>query len=222
MSTLLRLVGPELQMAKNYEDASNSDQEFIQNLANFLTGFLGEHLKLVETPELEEPLLLAHQYLLQISKIEERELFKVCLEYWTKLVAGLYAEYPSPAYAPLNLAPPLQPMRRNRYVQILHDLRIVMIESMVKPEEVLVVETDEGEVIRERQKESDTIVLYKSMREVLVYLTHLDTDDTEATMSTKLARQADGVEWSWSNLNKLCWAIGSISGAMSNYFSPFF
>jgi exportin-1 len=24
----------------------------------------------------------------------------------------------------------------------------------------------------------------------------------------------DGSEWSWSNLNKLCWAIGSISGAM--------
>lgn len=24
----------------------------------------------------------------------------------------------------------------------------------------------------------------------------------------------DGTEWSWNNLNKLCWAIGSISGAM--------
>ena len=26
--------------------------------------------------------------------------------------------------------------------------------------------------------------------------------------------QIDNSEWSWSNLNKLCWAIGSISGAM--------
>ena len=25
----------------------------------------------------------------------------------------------------------------------------------------------------------------------------------------------DGSEWSWENLNKLAWAIGSISGAMS-------
>lgn len=25
----------------------------------------------------------------------------------------------------------------------------------------------------------------------------------------------DGSEWSWNNLNKLCWAIGSISGAMN-------
>ena len=27
--------------------------------------------------------------------------------------------------------------------------------------------------------------------------------------------QIDGSEWSWNNLNTLCWAIGSISGAMS-------
>ena len=38
-------------------------------------------------------------------------------------------------------------------------------------------------------KESDTIVLYKTMRSILVYLTHLDVGDTEAIMTTKLAKQ---------------------------------
>lgn len=38
-------------------------------------------------------------------------------------------------------------------------------------------------------KESDTIVLYKSMREVLVYLTHLDVNDTETIMTDKLSKQ---------------------------------
>jgi exportin-1 len=60
---------------------------------------------------------------------------------------------------------------------------------MVKPEEVLIVENDEGEIVREFMKEGDTITLYKSMREVLVYLTHLDTIDTENVMTEKLARQ---------------------------------
>jgi exportin-1 len=66
-------------------------------------------------------------------------------------------------------------------------------------------------------KESDTIVLYKSMRELLVYLTHLDVVDTEQILTDKLAKQVDGSEWSWNNLNTLCWAIGSISGAMSEF-----
>lgn len=64
-------------------------------------------------------------------------------------------------------------------------------------------------------KESDTIVLYKSMRELLVYLTHLDVSDTENILTEKLSKQVDGSEWSWQNLNTLCWAIGSISLAMS-------
>jgi exportin-1 len=70
-------------------------------------------------------------------------------------------------------------------------------------------------LIVENEEESDTIVLYKSMRELLVYLTHLDVTDTETILTEKLAKQVDGSEWSWQNLNTLCWAIGSISGAMS-------
>lgn len=34
-------------------------------------------------------------------------------------------------------------------------------------------------------------------------------------MLEKLQYQVDGSQWSWHNLNTLCWAIGSISGAMS-------
>jgi exportin-1 len=81
------------------------------------------------------------------------------------------------------------PLRKNIYAEILSNLRLVMIEKMVKPEEVLIVENDEGEIVREFMKESDTIVLYKSMREVLVYLTHLDVNDTEQIMTDKLAKQ---------------------------------
>jgi exportin-1 len=80
---------------------------------------------------------------------------------------------------------------------------------------VLIVENDEGEIVREFVKESDTIQLYKTTRECLVYLTHLDVVDTENIMTDKLARQVDGTEWSWANCNTLCWAIGSISLAMN-------
>ncbi len=34
-------------------------------------------------------------------------------------------------------------------------------------------------------------------------------------MTEKLTLQVNGVEYSWKRLNTLCWAIGSISGSMS-------
>lgn len=209
----------ELDLARAYAHSSDDEQKLIQNLAMFLCTCLGNHLKVLETHVNREVLLLAHMYLLKISLVDDREIFKVCLEYWTKLVSDLYNEYP--------FAAPIESSnmflgsivhtnsRRAMYSEVLSNLRLVMVERMVKPEEVLIVEDENGEIVRESIKETDTIVLYKSMREVLVYLTHLDVEDTETLMTEKLARQFDGSEWSWNNLNKLCWAIGSISGAMN-------
>lgn len=190
----------------------------MQNLALLFATCLGNHLKVLEAHVNRELLLLAHMYLLKISLVDDREVFKVCLEYWTKLVSDLYNEYPFTTMESSHLflgSIVNTNSRRAMYAQILSTLRLVMIERMVKPEEVLIVEDDNGEIVRESIKETDTITLYKSMREVLVYLTHLDYEDTENIMTEKLSRQFDGSEWSWNNLNKLCWAIGSISGAMN-------
>uniref|UniRef100_A0A7S3NJ13 Importin N-terminal domain-containing protein n=1 Tax=Aureoumbra lagunensis TaxID=44058 RepID=A0A7S3NJ13_9STRA len=98
---------------------------------------------------------------------------------------------------------------------LLSQVRLVMISRMAKPEEVLVVEDENGNIVREMTKDTEAIAQYKTMREALVYLTHLNYDDTESIMLDKLSLQVDGTEWSWANLNTLCWAIGSISGAMT-------
>lgn len=217
-----------------YENASSQDQDLIQNLALFLSTFLSAHVRLVENHASRDAMMSAHFYLVKISTVDEREVFKICLEYWSKLVSELYEEIQQLPITDMNPLMTLNisaglvnggaahpnllanmPLRKHMYSEILSNLRVVMIEKMVRPEEVMIVENDEGEIVREFVKESDTITLYKSMRECLVYLTHLDVIDTEMIMSEKLARQVDESEWSWNNLNTLCWAIGSISGAMN-------
>ncbi|KAF8210814.1 CRM1 C terminal-domain-containing protein [Mycena galopus ATCC 62051] len=188
MAAVNRMIPPNTDIAKGYAESDDDVQELTE--AN------------------RDALLNAHLYLVKISQVEEREVFKICLEYWGKLVAELYDEVQASP-------PPGMPLRKEIYKEILSNLRLVMIGRMVKPEEVLIVENDEGEIVREFMKETDTIVLYKSMRVVLVYLTHLDVADTEAILTDKLAKQVDGSEWSWQNINSLCWAIGSISQTMN-------
>ncbi|THH07436.1 hypothetical protein EW145_g3385 [Phellinidium pouzarii] len=225
MTSINRMIPPNTNIAEAYANASDSGQELVLNLALFLTNFLSNHLRAVETEQNQDVLLNAHLYMVKVSQVDEREIFKICLEYWLKLVAELYEEIQSLPIGDsgllmgLNLGGPSIlnsiSLRKNIYSDVLSNLRLVVIEKMVKPEEVLIVENDEGEVVREFMKESDTIVLYKSMRELLVYLTHLDVLDTETILTEKLGKQVDGTEWSWNNLNTLCWAIGSISGAMN-------
>ncbi|KAF9818890.1 hypothetical protein IEO21_02428 [Rhodonia placenta] len=233
MTSVNRMIPPSTNIAQAYANAGDAGQELVLNLALFLSNFLSNHLRAVETESNRDVLLNAHLYMVKISQVDEREIFKICLEYWLKLVSELYEEIQSLPIGDAGLigdsgllmglslggnsqnALSKLTLRKHIYSDVLSNLRLVVIEKMVKPEEVLIVENEEGEIVREFMKESDTIVLYKSMRELLVYLTHLDVNDTENILTEKLAKQVDGSEWSWQNLNTLCWAIGSISGAMN-------
>ncbi|KAL0317874.1 UNVERIFIED_CONTAM: protein EXPORTIN 1A [Sesamum angustifolium] len=104
--------------------------------------------------------------------------------------------------------------RRQLYAGPMSKLRLLMICRMAKPEEVLIVEDENGNIVRETMKDNDVLVQYKIMRETLIYLAHLDHEDTEKQMLKKLSKQLNGEDWTWNNLNTLCWAIGSISGSM--------
>ena len=71
-----------------YATADDEDQQLINNLALFLTNYLNSHLRLIETPDNKELLINAHLYLIKISTVDDREVFKICLEYWSKVRAG--------------------------------------------------------------------------------------------------------------------------------------
>lgn len=179
-------------------------------------------------------------YLIRVSKIKDEEVFKTCLEFWShyskelytyetnlKLSAGgsaLNSMYNNVNSNILldgfsrsgNSAGGLMAASKNYiYEEVLHHLRIVMIEHMAKPEEVIIVEDDNGEIIREQTKDTEVIAQYKTMKDAIVYLTHLNYEDTEDIMLKKLEHEVEHGKLPWTGLNTLCWAIGSISGAMT-------
>jgi len=133
------------------------------------------------------------------------------LDYWNWLCVELFRESPFPQQ-PQNQPQFMDVFRRLRdertdtprrrlYVATLSKLRMLMISRMAKPEEVIVVVNEHGEAVRELVKDTDSVTLYKTMRETLVLLTHLDYRDTEVKMTEKLQAQVNGAEWSWKNLS---------------------
>jgi exportin-1 len=219
-----------------YANGSDDEQRFVSNLALFFTGFFKAHIGLLEaSPEGQQALLVGLEYLLGISYVEEMEVFKVCLDYWNVLVCDLFQSecalgdpaaaaaaaaagsafsfgVPPAAGAP---APGAAAPRKALYAAPMSKLRMLMIARMAKPEEVIVVEDENGNIVRETMKDNDVLAQYKLMRETLIYLSHLDHDDTEHLMLDKLANQLNGKEYAWATLNTLCWAVGSISGSMA-------
>lgn len=200
----------------SYKEIATSDDIFVQRLSLFLTGFFKNHLSILEAKiahigdNAHQMITQGFSHLVNVSSVEDDGIFKICLEFWHGFTKDLYAEETAMQNQPLA-----QKGRKWLYANILTQVRLVMILQMVKPSEVLIVEDENGEIVRETTKDTEALSQYKTMHETLVYLTHLNYEDTENIMLEKLALQVDGTEWSWNNLNTLCWAIGSISGSMS-------
>ncbi|KAL0382514.1 UNVERIFIED_CONTAM: protein EXPORTIN 1A [Sesamum calycinum] len=214
-----------------YANGNSEEQAFIQNLALFFTSFFKSHVRVLESSQENiSALLLGLEYLINISYVDDTEVFKVCLDYWNSLVLELFEahhnlENPAATANMMGLQMPVLPgmvdrlgsqimQRRQLYAGPMSKLRLLMICRMAKPEEVLIVEDENGNIVRETMKDNDVLVQYKIMRETLIYLAHLDHEDTEKQMLKKLSKQLSGEDWTWNNLNTLCWAIGSISGSM--------
>ncbi|CAJ2650851.1 unnamed protein product [Trifolium pratense] len=218
MVQLQAILPPTTNIPEAYAQGSTEEQAFIQNLALFFTLFYKVHIRILEsTQENISALLLGLEYLINISYVDDTEVFKVCLDYWNILVSELFQSHRSlenPAATATNMMGSQLLQRRQLYSGPMSKLRMLMICRMAKPEEVLIVEDENGNIVRETMKDSDVLVQYKIMRETLIYLSHLDHDDTEKQMLRKLSKQQNGKDWTWNTLNTLCWAIGSISGSM--------
>ncbi|XP_057479181.1 protein EXPORTIN 1A isoform X2 [Actinidia eriantha] len=227
---LQSILPPNTNIPDAYANGSGEEQAFIQNLALFFTSFFKSHIRVLESsPENISALVLGLEYLINISYVDDTEVFKVCLDYWQSLVLELFEAHhnldsPAALANMMGLQMPFAGMidgigpqlmqRRQLYADPLSKLRLLMICRMAKPEEVLIVEDENGNIVRETMKDNDVLVQYKAMRETLIYLSHLDHEDTEQQMLKKLSKQLSGEDWTWNNLNTLCWAIGSISGSM--------
>ena len=91
---------------------------------------------------------------------------------------------------------------------------MLMVSRMAKPEEVLIVEDENGNIVSETLKDNDVLVQYKIMRRLssTSRTSTTRTRDADARQAREPA-QRQGVQL--ERLNTLCWAIGSISGSMA-------
>ncbi|GAB5354779.1 hypothetical protein AAMO2058_000148600 [Amorphochlora amoebiformis] len=210
MSTLMQMVPPGTDLAGAYKSAQQEDREFVSHLTFFFTTMFKNHQRLLENLD-QEGYLRGLDYLIVITSVPDTEIFRAALGFWRSFVASFFRRQNPNS----NSRTPARSSTeaREKYAGVLHKVREIMATRMAKPEEVIVVEDENGNIVRETVKNDQERMRYRIMRECMVYLTHLDHDDTEQLLRDKLRLQVTG-SFEWNSLNTICWAIGSISGSM--------
>jgi len=208
-----------VNISQAYKQGSDNEQKLVSNLSMFFATVFTNHQQPLMNDCVEQ-LLQGLVFLVKISEVDDVEVFKICLDFWHNFCNKLYQQMPmnvqvqgfnswsGPGGAGNNGVNAV-------FGKVLSQVRVMMIKKMAKPEDVLVVENENGEVVREVIKDTDSDMIYQMCKKTLVFLTHLDSEDMENIMKDKLDKQVDGSEWSFQNLNSLCWSVGSISGSMS-------
>ncbi|KAG0181509.1 Karyopherin transporter [Apophysomyces sp. BC1021] len=197
MEAMTKIIPESADIASLYYNMATEDQYLVQDFALFLTLVLGRYYELIEKSLGYVAISNGFVYLLKLSRVSyvHEEMLR------------------NDGYNAASNSSTI--MRANVYRNILHELREISIEQMAPPDEVLIVKSNEGEVTREFYKQSNGTGFYDSMQHLLGNLTKIDLADTEMIVRHKLAEQFGMVDWSWSAVSRLCWAVGAISGAIS-------
>lgn len=139
MQQLYNIIPTNTDIRSAYNKGSEEDKNFIQNLAIFFGTFFASHRKDLEQDALLKMVVDGHFYLVQLSTVDDIEIFRICLDYWHQLTSDLYHEAPVSSPLVLNDTSASTP-RRQLYKDVLSKVRDVVISRMAKPEEVIVVE----------------------------------------------------------------------------------
>ena len=198
-------------------------EEFVQVLTLYLTSFLntyGAHLENVVPAEVIQGL----RYIVAASYVDNEEIFNICIDFWNKWSSRLYETEFTRSGQLLGLdfsgsarggdSRSIQTEKLAYFAPILHDARLIRILKMAKPEEVLVYTDENGDVVREHDKDVEVRARHKLMADTTVFLTHLGVEQMEKLMHEKLEFEVNQ-QLDKASLSKLCWAVGSISGTMT-------
>eukprot|EP01061_Rhynchopus_euleeides_P002436 TRINITY_DN11873_c1_g4_i1.p1 TRINITY_DN11873_c1_g4~~TRINITY_DN11873_c1_g4_i1.p1 ORF type:complete len:1076 (+),score=411.04 TRINITY_DN11873_c1_g4_i1:196-3423(+) len=202
----------EQAVVRYYQD--HESVVFVQNYVQCFIALFKEHLMGVIEPDAANSevtraaLQEAHRYLIGATHVDDKEMLKACVEYWSWLAT---------AHVTLTdgrTAWDYTPWRRSLHEMTFIEARKAFISYMARPEEVILFEDENGEIVREVMKDVDAISHHNNMKEGLVSLTHLDCENTEGIMLARLDSISNAAVFQPGELATLCWAIGSISGAI--------
>ena len=187
-----------------YCKSKQDSKDFMINTSLFFLTFLKQIYKQGKNLFFEKGIFsIICSILLKISCIPDLEIFKICLDCWKLMMTMMKSSIWS------NL------LKHNFLDKFLYDLKIILIEKMPKPEEVLICEDETGEIIKEIVEETDIKNIHFEAKYVLCYLTEMDPFSSKTIILKKMTNQISHNLWNRNILNRLCWSVGTISGILS-------
>lgn len=221
------------------DDQKLNFEDFSLQFANSITSFFKTNFSFIQdfdsiqgefSSENEFTLLYMNEiyqglhYLTQIQKINNEEIIKLTCDFFNWFafkICFLIIKDADPEEIPADgpiqnyINATYQSLYYNKYYSVILDIiRTTLIEKMIRPVEVKIHLDEDGEIVVEHLIGTSLATLHETMRDTLIYITHLDSVKTQERMISILHTQTNDELWNVNLLNSVSWAIGCISGSL--------
>ncbi|OHS96306.1 exportin-1 [Tritrichomonas foetus] len=164
-----------------------------------LSSIISTYGKAIESSNHFESLGTALAWITDLMTVVDIDNFKTCCELCQSIAKRYYLEK--------NV------LTNDFYKGFFAKIRRIMIARMERPIEILIVENDQGGISKEETKNTAQIELYNTMREALIFLSNINSEDIIAAIQERIILLKE--HWDCHILNTICWSAGAITGSLS-------
>ena len=134
---------------ENYKIFSQENRRFILNTLEFINNVFKNRLETIFVENFFCVIFsVTNQFMVKFSCIPDMEIYKICLNWWLHTIDK-------------DLILKENFLVRKIFKKVLFDLRIIIISRMAKPEEVLMTEDKNGQIIEEKVYDTEASEIYK-------------------------------------------------------------
>ncbi|KII72118.1 Exportin-1 [Thelohanellus kitauei] len=194
-----------------FMNGTEVQQNFLKVMTMFFSQSLKDYQQLFGANFDREKLIDGLNYILSSTKIQDFEIFKICIEFWVSFTANARIVKTRSE----NRFDSTSKLLVEAFNGVLSKLRYIIITNMKRPEEVIIFVNEHGEVVRQIMRDTDSVSVYNSCKDALSNLTYLCPDEIKQIILERLDNVLKASVFNWNDLNCIGWAVGSITGSMS-------
>jgi len=195
-----------LPFSKKYGELFNildlESKDYILKISFLFLMFFKNYIKIKNFFLISPDLLVKiNQFMVKITCLPQIEIFKITLEWWDVFL--LNKEFLFNFH-----------FLKEFFAKILIDLLVLIIVRMAKPEEVLIREDNNGQIIKVTLRDTETFELHIKLKNILAKIAKKNPKIFKKVSLDKLAFQSKKKYWNRKILNSICWSVGATTGIL--------
>lgn len=197
----------------------NSFNQITQGFATIFTNFFQTHytwlpqwiLSQSSFLEIVHRIKVALSYMAAFTEVKEPILFKNCVEFWLFYLKNIQPTLVKPASAPvLNMGGPSLEDISIEFKKAVSEMIMALVTRVPKPQEINIVIDEQGLPKKEELVDSENVMIYDSVREILRIYAVENFESIQAILSYKMNMQVNSLEFTYEGINSISWAVGCL------------